>query len=324
MTEPGSSSKSDREASIGVAQAIGAYLWWGFVTGFYFKALDTVSSFELLAWRVLAGLPVMLVLIALPPGFRRLKPALADPGKVGIQVISTLLIAANWLVFIYAVVGNRLVEASLGYYINPLVSVLLGRIFLQERLRPLQKIAVLLASIGVAIFAWSKIDDLTAGMLSTSARDFDWLRLPWISLALPLSFGCYGLLRKRMTADSTTGLTIEMLFLFPFMVALQIWLMSSDRSSFMQGDVRIDALLIAGGLVTALPLILFAAAARRLRLATLGLLQYLAPTCQLLLAVLWFGEMIEPLGVAAFVLIWIAVGLYCFDLLRENRNQRAA
>lgn len=321
MTDTGIPQARDREATIGVAQAIGAYLWWGFITGLYFKALDSVPSLELLAWRVLAGLPVMLVLIALPPGFRRLGPALADRRKVGIQVVSTLLIAANWLVFIYAVVSSRLVEASLGYYINPLVSVLLGRIFLNERLRPLQKMSVILATIGVVIFAWSKIDDLTAGMQSNPGQGIDWLRLPWISLALPISFGCYGLLRKRMTADSTTGLTVEMLFLFPFMLALQVWLMSTDQARFMQGDLQIDALLFAGGLVTALPLVLFAAAARRLRLATLGQLQYLAPTCQLLLAVFWFGESIDPLGIIAFVVIWIAVGLYSFDSIRDNRHQ---
>ena len=155
MTDTDGSSRNDRDATIGIAQAIGAYLWWGFITGLYFKALDSVSSLELLSWRVLAGLPVMLILMAFPPGFKRLKPALADRRKIGIQAISTILIAANWLVFIYAVVSSRLVEASLGYYINPLVTILLGRIFLNERLRPLQKGAVILASIGVVVFAWS-------------------------------------------------------------------------------------------------------------------------------------------------------------------------
>ena len=324
MTETERPSKYDRETTIGVVQAIGAYLWWGFITGLYFKALDSVSSLELLAWRVLAGLPVMLILIALPPGFRRLKPALSDRRKIGIQLISTTLIAANWLVFIYAVVSSRLVEASLGYYINPLVSVLLGRLFLNERLRPLQKAAVILASIGVCIFAWSKIDDLSRGLLSSDGQGIDWLQLPWISLALPMSFGCYGLLRKKMKADSATGLTIEMAFLFPFMLALQIWLMSTDQASFLQVDIKLDLLLIAGGLVTALPLVLFAAAARRMRLATLGQLQYLAPTCQLLLAITWFGESVDPLGIVAFLVIWIAVGLYSFDSIRENRTQPGA
>ena len=324
MTETERPSKYDRETTIGVVQAIGAYLWWGVITGLYFKALDSVSSLELLAWRVLAGLPVMLILIALPPGFRRLKPALSDRRKIGIQLISTTLIAANWLVFIYAVVSSRLVEASLGYYINPLVSVLLGRLFLNERLRPLQKAAVILASIGVCIFAWSKIDDLSRGLLSSDGQGIDWLQLPWISLALPMSFGCYGLLRKKMKADSTTGLTIEMAFLFPFMLALQIWLMSTDQASFLQVDIKLDLLLIAGGLVTALPLVLFAAAARRMRLATLGQLQYLAPTCQLLLAITWFGESVDPLGIVAFLVIWIAVGLYSFDSIRENRTQPGA
>lgn len=324
MTESGSPAGRDDSAAIGVAQAIGAYLWWGFITGLYFKALDSVSSMELLAWRVLAGLPVMIALMALTTGRGRIRQSLADRRKVTIHVISTILIAGNWLVFIYAVINSRLVEASLGYYINPLVSVLLGRIFLNERLRPVQLTAVLLALIGVALFAWTKMDDLFAGMDSGSTRGTDWLQLPWISLALPMSFGCYGLLRKRMTADSTTGLTIEMAFLFPFMLALQIWLMCDGEARFLGGDPGLDALLFAGGVVTALPLVLFAAAARRLRLATIGLLQYLAPTCQLLLAVTWFGESIDALGMVAFVVIWTAVGLYSFDSIRQNRTAAGA
>ncbi len=310
-----------RVRSVGVAQAIGAYLWWGVVTGVYFKSLDAVAPLELLAWRVLAGLPVMLVLLAFPPGFRRVRFVLADRRTVAILVASTGLIAVNWFVFIYSVVSGRLVEASLGYYINPLVSVLLGRLFLGERLRPLQTAAVMLAVIAVAIFAWSTID---AAMVARPDDELDptawWIRLPWISLALPISFGCYGLLRKRMSADSITGLSIEMAFLLPVMLGLQFWLMSKGEASFLLVDRRTDLLLLAGGVVTAVPLVLFAAAARRLRLATIGLLQYLSPSFQLVLAITWFGESIDAGRIAAFGLIWAAIAVYSADAIRSHRR----
>ncbi len=310
-----------RARSVGVTQAIGAYLWWGVVTGVYFKALDSVAPLELLAWRVLAGLPVMLILLALPPGFGRVRTALADRRTVAILLASTGLIAINWFVFIYSVVSGRLIEASLGYYINPLVSVLLGRLFLGERLRPLQWAAVALAAVAVMIFAWSTLD---AAMVARPDDELDptawWIRLPWISLTLPISFGCYGLLRKRMSADSITGLSIEMAFLLPLMLGLQLWLVSRGEASFLQVDTRTDLLLFAGGIVTAVPLVLFAAAARRLRLATIGLLQYLSPSFQLVLAVVWFGEPIDTTRLAAFGLIWIAIAVYSTDAIRSHRR----
>ena len=240
-----------RSRGIGVAQAIGAYLWWGVVTGVYFKTLDTVAPLELLAWRVLAGLPVMLLLLALPPGFKRLRAAVSDRGSRAILVVSTTLIAINWFVFIYSVVSNRLVEASLGYYINPLVSVLLGRIFLGERLRPLQLAAIGIATAGVAVFAWSTLETAMDSVPAEGETTAGWwLNLPWISLALPLSFGCYGLLRKRMAADSITGLSIEMILLLPVMLGIQLWLAGRGEASFLEVDRRTDLLLLAGGVVT--------------------------------------------------------------------------
>ncbi len=319
---PGSATDHDiRDRSIGVTQAVAAYLWWGVVTGIYFKSLDTVAPLELLAWRVLAGLPVMLVLLAFPPGFGRVRAALRDRRTVIILIASTGLIAVNWFVFIYSVVSGRLIEASLGYYINPLVSVLLGWLFLGERLRSFQMAAVVLAAIAVIIFAWSAFD---AAMVARPDDDLDptaWLvRLPWISLALPISFGCYGLLRKRMSADSITGLSIEMAFLLPVMLGLQFWLVQHGDASFLTVDRRTDLLLLLGGVVTAVPLVLFAAAARRLRLATIGLLQYLSPSFQLMLATIWFGETIDALRLAAFTLIWIAIAIYSVDAIRSHRR----
>lgn len=321
MTPQPTPSDISRSQRIGVAEAMIAYLFWGFATGIYFKFLDHVDAFELLAWRVLAGLPVMLVLVALPPGIGRIRAAIATPKAFRILFLSTLLIAVNWFTFIYAVVSDRLVEASLGYYINPLVSVLLGRIVLGERLHPLQRKAVWIAVVGVVLFGWSAITSSSTTADHGGAFDFSSLvGLPWISLVLPVSFGCYGLLRKRMQADSVTGLTIEMILLFPAMLALELVLAARGAASFTTTDWSTDALLLVGGFVTVLPLIAFAAAARRLRLATIGILQYVAPTCQFILAVTIFGEQVGPMKVAAFGLIWIAVALYCFNAYRELRG----
>ena len=300
-------STDSRRGTVGVFQALAAFMWWGLVTGLYFKSVDHVGSAELLAWRVLAGLPLMIVLTLLGPGIAGIRKALPNRRAAMVLFLSSGLIAVNWLVFIYAVVSERLVEASLGYYINPLVSVLLGRLVLNERLNRRQSIAIGIAGLGVLVFAWSAFH-------SIRVEDSETLRLielPWIALALPLSFGLYGLLRKQMPADSITGLTIEMAMLLPFMVALQLVLVAGDHSAFGAFDRKTDVLLVLGGIVTVVPLLFFAAAARRLRLATLGMLQYLAPTCQFLLAVLYFGEPLDDASrIAAFVLIWIAIAVY--------------
>ncbi|MDE0889338.1 MAG: EamA family transporter RarD [Phycisphaerales bacterium] len=308
-----------RSRSIGVGQALIAYLFWGFGTGVYFKLLDHVNAFELLAWRVLAGLPVMLILLALPPGYGRIRDAFRGRGATLLLSSSTILITINWFTFIFAVVSGRLVEASLGYYINPLVSVLLGRLFLGERLTPLQKKAIGIAGIGVIVFIWSTLSSLPDKGVGTSSSLID---LPWIAVTLPISFGLYGLCRKKMRADAISGLTIEMLMLLPFMLVLQFFLVQQGNASFLEIDRKTDLLLLVGGVVTVLPLVAFAAAARRLRLTTIGILQYIAPTCQFVLAITFFGESVSPLKVVAFGFIWIAVGLYCFDAIRVLRTSQ--
>ena len=295
-----------RTSTVGVLQALAAFMWWGLVTGIYFKSVEHVSSVELLAWRVLAGLPLMILLTILGPGIAGVRHALPDRGAAWVLFLSSLLIAVNWLVFIFAVVSDRLVEASLGYYINPLVSVLLGRIVLNERLSRRQSVAIAIAFMGVPVFAWSSFGSIQAEE-GGSHRLVD---LPWIAIALPLSFGLYGLLRKQMRADSVTGLTIEMVMLLPLMLGLQAYLVCTDGSSFGEFDRKTDLLLAVGGVVTVVPLLFFAAAARKLRLATLGMLQYLAPTCQFLLAVLYFGEPVDAGRLLAFGLIWVAIAVY--------------
>jgi chloramphenicol-sensitive protein RarD len=280
-----------RRTAAGVLHGIAAYLSWGIVTPLYFRWLREVSPWELLAWRVLAGLPLLLGILAWRRDLASIGRALRDPGTRARILLSTALITTNWYVFIVSVVTGRLTESSLGYYINPLMSVALGVLVLGERLRRLQGVAVAIATAGVATL--------------TVAQG----RLPWISIVLAATFALYGLLRKRMAAGPTTGLAVEMLALLPAMLLLQLEL---GRRGIAQcgGEVWTTFGLVAGGAVTTIPLVFFAVAARRLRLATIGLLQYIAPTAQLALAVLLFGEPFGAMRGVAFALIWVAVGLY--------------
>ncbi|MBT6452444.1 MAG: EamA family transporter RarD [Planctomycetes bacterium] len=288
-------------ATLGVVEGIVAYLWWGIITTLYFRWMKRTDPLELVAWRVLGGLPVMLVVVQIRGELPLLRKILRDRRAVFALFISGLLILLNWLTFIFAVLNERITEASLGYYINPLVSVALGAIFLGEKLRPLQWLAVSLAGVAVMLLA------LTTGSL------------PWISLVLAFSFGGYGLVRKQVKAESEVGLCIEMLLLLLPMLALQVWLTASDRTIFLT-DAPLTWGLLIGGVVTVVPLILFSRSARKLRLATVGLLQYIAPTAQLCVAVWLVGEVIGDRW-PALILIGLAVLLYSFDSIRAHRNR---
>jgi len=301
-----------RTIQLGVIQALGGYLFWGFITGIYYKSLSNLSAWELLAWRAIGGFPIAFILLCLPPGIGRLRQALSDRKSVATLLCSTLLIGINWVTFIYAVLNERLVEASLGYFINPLVSVLLARIILGERLRHIQLGAIGIAFAGVITFCVSIIMHAEEGSNFTA--------LPWIPFVLPISFGLYGLLRKEMKADSITGITIEMGMLLPFMIILEAWLMWSGDARFLKDGIAADGLLMLGGLVTVIPLVLFAAGARKLKLTTIGVLQYIAPTCQLILAITIFGETVGIGEICAFVLIWIAVAMYSIESIRYSRK----
>ena len=297
----------------GIGAGLLAYLWWGLVTALYYRELDGVDVRELIAWRALGGLPICLAILALPPGVSRLRSAIRSPGALGIHAASALMLLLNWFVFIYAVRDERLTEASLGYFLNPLVSVLLGRFFLGEKLVGRQSWALGLAAFGVAVFAaslWSEAGNFLEGFV-------------WIPLVLATSFGFYGLLRKQMAADSITGLTLEVLMMFPFFLVLEVWLHAEGLATLGGGDGRADLLLVAGGVVTVVPLALFGFAARRLRLGTVGLLQYVSPTCQFFLAVVVFSEPFTPGRLIAFLLIWSALGLYSRESWRIARQPSA-
>ena len=295
-----SSQPHEKERVTGVLEGLGAYLWWGMVTTFYFRWVREATPLELLAWRVLAGLPVVLLILSLRSEMAKLVKIFSSPRAIGLLLCSALLIMGNWLTFIYSVVEARVSEASLGYYINPLVSVALGSLFLKEKLRPLQWMAVTVAAGGVAIFT----------LLEGS--------LPWISLVLAFSFALYGLIRKQVDASAEVGLAVEMVLLFVPMMCLQAYLTNEGTTLFMKSN-EITVGLFLGGFVTVVPLWLFARAAKKLQLTTVGLMQYIAPTAQLMVAIFYIGE--DP-GTKwiPLTLILVALAIYSGDSIRFHRK----
>ncbi len=284
-------------AATGSLYALLAYGSWGLLP-LYWKALGGVEAPTILAHRVLWSLGFLALLLMM----RRTPATLPlDRRALRLLLVSGLLIGGNWLIYIWAVNAGRVLETSLGYFINPLVNVLLGRLFLGERLRPRQRLAVALAALGVA-------------GLAVGAEG-----VPWVALSLALSFGFYGLLRKLRPVDPLAGLAVETGLMAPLALA---WLFLAPAPV---GDTGADAALLAGaGIVTALPLIWFAAAAARLRLTTLGFFQYMAPSLHFLLAVFAFGEPVLPVHAFTFGCIWLALALYAQDGWTVARAERAA
>jgi chloramphenicol-sensitive protein RarD len=282
----------------GLALGVGAYTLWG-VLPLYLHLLKGVPALQVLAHRVLWSLLLLAVIIAV---LRRARPIFAAArGRTLLLLVgSALLIAVNWIVYIWAVQHGHVLEASLGYFINPLVNVALGMAVLGERLRRLQGVAIAVAAAGVLILA------VTGGGAL------------WISLALAISFGLYGLLRKVAAIDALGGLTVETLLLAPFSLALLLHAGQTGEGAFGQ-SAHLDMLLVLAGAVTAAPLLMFAAAARRMPLATLGLLQYIAPSLQFAEAVLVFGEPVRPVHIVTFALIWTGCALYALDIVRASR-----
>jgi chloramphenicol-sensitive protein RarD len=277
---------------------VGAYTLWG-VLPLYLHMLKAVPALQVLAHRVLWSVALLAVLILV---LRRARGIIAAArGRTLLLLVgSALMIAINWIAYIWAVQNGHVLEASLGYFINPLVNVALGFAFLGERLRRLQAVAIAIAAAGVILLAVSG-----GGAL-------------WLSLLLALSFGFYGLLRKVAAIDALGGLTVETLLLAPASIALLVHAGQTGTGAFGQSD-HLDLLLALAGVVTTAPLLLFAAAARRLPLATLGLLQYIAPSLQFAEAVLLFGEPVHAVHIITFVLIWIGCALYAFDAIRAVR-----
>lgn len=289
---------SPRDYRTGLMLGIGAYLLWG-VMPLYFKALGAVPPTEIVAHRIVWSLGFLAVLVVWWHRWPSIRAALGTSRVMMTLVLTALLIGGNWLIFIYAIASEHVLAASLGYYLNPLINVLIGVVLLKEKLSPLQVAATAIAGVGVAILAVGA----GAGL--------------WISLSLALTFAFYGFFRKIVAADAVEGLTIETLILFPVALGWILWTQQQGTGGFAHRGPTVDGLLVLGGAVTALPLLLFTAAARRLPYSTMGFLQYIAPTLQFLLAVVAFGEPLTGPHVAALAAIWSALALVTIDGVRK-------
>ncbi|HEY4956659.1 MAG TPA: EamA family transporter RarD [Caldimonas sp.] len=289
----------------GVWAAALAFTWWGFFP-LYFRLLPGVWPAEVLANRIVWSLLLVAAILTWQRRWSWLLPALRTRRVMASFAASALLLSVNWITYIWAVSSGHVVDASLGYFITPLVNVGLGYGLLGERPRRAQWIALALAAVGVV---W----------LTASAG-----RLPWIGLALGLSFGAYGLLRKVAVLGALEGLTLETLILAPAALCAMAWWWGGSRTSFPAADAATNAWLLGLGPATTVPLLLFALAARRLSLTSLGLLQYCSPTIQFLLGIWLFHEPFGAARLAGFALIWIALALYTFDGVRRRTPPRVA
>lgn len=287
----------------GFVFALLAYLAWGLFP-VYFHALKGVPAPEILAHRILWSAAFLAVLVTLARRWPEVAALVREPRRLGVYVLTTALVTANWLLYIWAVTTGQVLESSLGYFVNPLVNVLLGVLFLHERLRPRQVAALSLAAAGVLVLV------VRLGAF------------PWLALSLALSFGFYGLVRKRAHIDPLIGLLVETSLVAPLALLL-VGGRALAGSGALGSAPSTTALLVFSGVVTALPLIWFAHGVRALRLSTMGLLQYVAPTLQFLCAVVLFREPFSRAHAAAFACIWASLALYTADALSAQRKAPA-
>jgi chloramphenicol-sensitive protein RarD len=285
----------------GVALAATSYAVWGLFPA-YFLLLRSVSPVEVLAHRMIWSLVFLSVVLAFRRQWSWLRPLTRQPKLIGRFAFSAALLSGNWLLYIWAVNSGHVIDASLGYFINPLVNIMLGFMLLEERLRPAQWLAVLIAGIGVLWLTWQ-------------GRHF-----PWIAIVLALTFAFYGLMRKTAALGPLEGLSLETLLLFPLAAAYLAWAAFIGDNAFVHADFALRLVMMAAGPITAIPLLLFAAGARRITLSTLGLLQFIAPSLQLLLGIWMFHEPFGGARMWGFVIIWAALALYSAEgLLRSRR-----
>jgi len=290
--------------SKGLSLALGSHIIWGSMP-LYLMLVKTVPAAEFVAWRLIFTLPLCLAVIVWRKSAGEVRAVLADRKALLTLVGSSVMIATNWLLYVWAIQTDHVYAASLGYYILPLVMMMLGMVFLHERLSRLQWAALGVAALGVAALA--------GGALTTL----------WLSISIGISFGVYGLLRKTVAAGSIAGLTIETMILMPLALGVAAWFWTGPQGSSMSGG-WVQALAIAGsGPMTGIPLLLFAAAARRLPYTVVGFLQFISPTIVFLLGLFFFGEELHPAQLVAFIAIWIAATFFTWDLLRPRRKAPA-
>lgn len=282
------------ERRLGIVYILGAYALWG-VMPLYVRALHGVPSLQIVAHRIVWAAVLLVGFVAATQRLGFIQQLVQRPRIAWTFVASSVALSLNWLVYIWAVGEGRVVDASLGYFINPLFSVLLAVVVLKERLRALQWLAVGVAGLGVL---W----------LALLAR-----QLPWIGLTIAVSFGTYGLLRKTASIDALGGLTLETVLLLPLALGYLVYLAFTPQGMFVGGGPRLIALLFAAGPLTAIPLLAFAAGARRIPLSLVGILQYLSPSLQLAIGLLVFHERLPIAKLVGFALIWLAVALYSLE-----------
>ena len=294
------SSVSQTPRSSAMPMALTAYLIWGLLP-LYLMLVRDVPPFEFVGWRVIFTVPLCLLFIVLRRQGPDLFAALANRQVLRNLALSALLIGTNWLIYIAAIQEGHVFAASLGYYINPLVNVLAGTLFLGERLTQRQWWAVGLATAGVAVLAWGALD------------------MVWISLSLAVSFSFYGLIRKITPVGSLPGLTIESAILLLPACAIALWYAQTPAGTSFGHDLSSSLLIALSGVLTAVPLLLFAIAARRMDYSTMGFLQFLAPTIVFLLGLFVFHEPLRPVQLASFIAIWCAIALFVWDLFARRK-----
>ncbi len=292
----------NRSSLLGITSGTLAYLIWG-LSPIYWKELHSIPALEIIMHRIAWSFLLLFFLILVSRRGREFTSVIKQPKMMLIMLATSIVISINWLVYIWSVNNGYIIQASLGYYINPLVNVLLGVIFLKERLRRVQLVAVILAFSGVvSLIVFYKT-------------------IPWVSLTLAFSFGFYALIRKVVAIRALVGLTIETLILSIPAVGYLSYLNLQGDGKFGEMGMQMDLMLIGAALVTALPLLLFNLAGKRLMLATLGFLQYIAPTCMFLIGIFLWGEEIVPAQIFCFICIWIALVLYTADSISTYRLQ---
>ncbi len=290
------------QTQAGVMFAIAAYSMWGFAP-IYFKALSGIPSGEILMHRVVWSACVLILLIMGLRHFNKVRFAFRSSKVLKTLFFAGILLAGNWLLFIWAINNNHLLDASLGYYINPLINVFFGWLFLKEKFNKRQKLAVMTALLGVLVLL------------------VNYGKLPWIALTLAVSFSIYGLLRKQVAVDSMPGLFIETLMMLP--AAAIYWIFFAEVSANLpQNTLQINFLIIAAGVVTTAPLLCFTAAARRIKYSSLGFFQYIGPSIMFVLATVLYDEPLSEARLLAFMFVWLALGIFTYDSLSTYRKER--
>ncbi len=301
LTNTHESNKSDLT---GWLLGIGAFLWWG-LAPIYFKAVDSVSAEEILAHRIAWCVPVTLLFMWILKKPLLLKSTLANRKILLGLITSTALISCNWFIFTWAVTNEKILATSLGYFINPIMSILLGVVFFAEKLSKLQWLAVVSVCAGVA------------------NQIINYGEFPWIALSLATTFALYGFIRKQLAIDSLNGLLIETLIALPFAAGYILWTLYTGNAEFFNAEISINILLLSGGFVTAIPLMMFAASAKKIPLNSIGFLQFIAPSLTFLLATQFYNEPLGQAQLLSFVFIWLGLALYLIKPLKQVMQRKA-